>query len=222
MYLQVFRQGTLFFIVSLINLSIFAYNIYTGLSLKEYTNIFIIETILIIGFFILEYAVFNFYEVVKVRKKILKAVLAILGNTLMCLLCYGFILWATYFVANKEIIITSDNLRSIFFGELFRYKYLALILFSVYLIDSIKTLSLIRFLENYNWFFLRPHIRMLVFWFCIVFVSMGEDIYFLLLIKIFLDGFYFLFTYKPAVNTKKSLTTDFPSNKKSLEETFTF
>lgn len=177
-----------------VNIGILAYAIYLGISIEEYVNIFVIESIVVFGFFIVEYAIFNVYEVSQKRKSVLSAFLAIAGNALVCLLAYGFILWVMYFYTNIVISSTDYGLRDLFFGKLSTYRHFALIFFFIYLADSVKTVISIKHLGDNNWFFLRPHIRMLVFCFCFMLLLMTKDLTALLLVKIFLDGFYFLFT----------------------------
>lgn len=176
----------------LVNLSIFAYSIYSQFSLQNYVNIFVIETICILLFFILELTILTAYEVLQKRQTALKGTLAILGNILLCTLVYGFILFTIYFIGNKEIILGSHAISTMFFGQLLNYKGIAIVLFLIYFIDFILVTSQVRTLDTSNWFYLKPHIRMLVFFACLTYALMYSNLYILLLVKILLDGFYYL------------------------------
>ncbi len=176
----------------LVNLGIFAYSIYSHFSLQNYVNIFVIETICILSFFILEFSILTMYEVSQKRQSILKGALVIIGNILLCTLVYGFILFTIYFIGNKEIILGSHTISTMFFGQLLNYKEIAIIMFLIYFIDFILVISQFRSLDTSNWFYLRPHIRMLVFFTCLTYALMYSNLYILLLVKILLDGFYYL------------------------------
>lgn len=176
----------------LVNLGIFAYSIYSHFSLQNYVNIFVIETICILLFYILEFTILTVYEMFNKKQTLLKGCLVILGNVLLCVLIYGFILLTIYFIGNKEAILGSHDISLMFFGQLLHYKEIAILMFFVYFIDFILVVSQIRFLDRINWFYLRPHIRMIIFFACLVYAQMYSNLYILLLVKILLDGFYYL------------------------------
>ena len=195
------KNRYILFATFLVNLGIFAYSIYYQFSLQNYVNIFVIETICILLFFILEFTILTAYEVLQKKQTVLKGALVILGNILLCVLVYGFVLFTIYFMGNKEIILGSHAISTMFFGQLINYKGIAIIMFLVYLIDFTLVVSQIRSLDTSNWFYLRPHIRMLVFFACLVLALMYSNLYILLLVKILLDGFYYLLSSPIRKNT---------------------
>ena len=182
-----------FFSLLLLDILIFVFVVFTGLSLRDFANIYIIETLCILGFFILGFTAYKIYKIFDKKQKIFESFLLVLGNIILCSVVYGFILFGTYFIVNSEIIQEKSTLSAMFFGELLTYTIPIIILLVFYSTDFIKTMYRIKQIEYQHWFFLRPHIRILIIWFAILASVKFNNILIMFSIKLVLDGIYYLF-----------------------------
>ncbi len=184
----------------LLDLTLFCYVIFKGLVFKDFINIYILETLCVLVFFILEFTVFKLYKFFLERKNLLVTLGIIVGNVLLCVLVYGFILWVVYFMINFMIIDSvgeqNSNLSVLFFGELLKYQLPLVSIVIFYIFSFLKTMHSLRNIDSQPWFFLKPHFRILVLWVCIMFsFKFSNSIYIIFAIKLILDGFYYLFNY---------------------------